>query len=168
MQNWAFLTYLHGKPRNTYIYPMQECENVSNTSRHQEVVASLLNLPCYCHLLCFENFKGSFWKIMIYAAVTLFFWRSEVFCLNAESNIIKLSEMGHLGTQLRYSFPEIPPPFPITTPTQLKFGQRISKFWNVSWQETDLKCSLTVTICSGIHCAEKFDKTGMNFWENTL
>ncbi len=41
------MTYLHGKPKNTYIYPTHEHQNVSNTSRHQEVVVSLLNLPCY-------------------------------------------------------------------------------------------------------------------------
>ncbi len=34
-------------PRNTYIYPMKECQNVSNASRHQEVVILLLNLHCY-------------------------------------------------------------------------------------------------------------------------
>ncbi len=45
----TILTYLHDKPRNTYIYPMQECQNVSNTSTHQEVVVLLLNLPCYSH-----------------------------------------------------------------------------------------------------------------------
>ncbi len=49
LQNWAFLTYLHGKPGNTCIYPMQERQNVSNTSRHQDVVVLLLNLPCYSY-----------------------------------------------------------------------------------------------------------------------
>ncbi len=76
LQNWAILTYLRSKPRNTYIYLMQEHQNVSNTSGHQEVVLSLLNLPCYSHFSCFENSEHSFWKIMIFAAVTLFFWRS--------------------------------------------------------------------------------------------
>ncbi len=54
LQNWVLLTYLHGKPRNTYIYLMQESQNVSNTSRHQEVVVSLLNLPCYSHFSCLD------------------------------------------------------------------------------------------------------------------
>ncbi len=36
LQNREFFTYLHGKPRNTYIYPMKECQNVSNTSRHRK------------------------------------------------------------------------------------------------------------------------------------
>ncbi len=76
LQNWIFLTYLRGEPRNTYISPMQESQNVSNTSRHQEVVVWLLNLPCYSHFSCLENFKHLFWKIMIFAVVTLFFWRS--------------------------------------------------------------------------------------------
>ncbi len=55
---------------NTYIYPIQERQNASNTSRHQEVVVSLLNLPCYSHFSCLENFKRSFWKIMIFVVVT--------------------------------------------------------------------------------------------------
>ncbi len=76
LQNWAFLTYLHGNPGNTYIYSMQECQNVRNTSRHQEVVVSLLNLPATA-IFCLENFKCSFWKIMIFTVVTLFFWRSD-------------------------------------------------------------------------------------------
>ncbi len=62
-----FLTYLHGKARNTYICPMQECQNVSNTSRHQEVVVSLLNLLCYSYFSCLGNLKLSFRKIMIFA-----------------------------------------------------------------------------------------------------
>ncbi len=76
LQKWAFFTYLHGKPRNTYIYPKHERHNISNTSTHQEVVASLLNLHCYSHFSCLENFKCSFWKIMIFAVVMLFFWKS--------------------------------------------------------------------------------------------
>ncbi len=52
LQNWAFLTYLHGKPKRTYIYSMQERQNVNNTSRHQEVAVSLLNLPYYSHFSC--------------------------------------------------------------------------------------------------------------------
>ncbi len=63
LQNWAFLTYLHGKPRNTYIYPMQERQNVSNTSRHQEVVVSLLNLHCYSCFSCLGQFERSYWII---------------------------------------------------------------------------------------------------------
>ncbi len=78
LQNWTFVTYLHGEPRNIDIYSMQECQNVSNTSRHQKVVVSLLNLPCYSHFSCLENFKYSFWKIMIFAVVTLFFWKSDM------------------------------------------------------------------------------------------
>ncbi len=78
LQNWAFLTYLHGKPRNNYIYATQECQNVSNTFRHQEVIVSLLNLPCYSYFSCLENFKHSFWRIIIFAVVTLFFWRSDM------------------------------------------------------------------------------------------
>ncbi len=46
LQNWAFLTYLHDKPRNTY-------------SRYQEVVVSLLNLHCYSYFSGLENFKRS-------------------------------------------------------------------------------------------------------------
>ncbi len=78
LQNWAFLTYLYSKLKNTYIYPIQERQNVSNTSRHQEVVVSLLNLPCYSHFSSLQNFKCSSWKIMIFAVVTLFFWRSDM------------------------------------------------------------------------------------------
>ncbi len=44
---------------------MQERQNVSNTSGHQEVVVSLLNLSCYSNFSCLENFKRSFWNIMI-------------------------------------------------------------------------------------------------------
>ncbi len=77
LQNWAFWTYLCGKPRNTYIYPMQEYQNVNNTSRHQNVVVSLSSLLCYRHFSCLENFKRSFWKIMIFAVVT-FFWRNDI------------------------------------------------------------------------------------------
>ncbi len=79
LQNWAFLTYLHGKPKNAHIYPMQKRQNISNTSRHQEVVGSLLNLPCYSHFSCRENFKRSFWKSMIFAVVTWFFWSTDVY-----------------------------------------------------------------------------------------
>ncbi len=39
---------------------------------------SLLNLPCYSHFSCLENFKCSFWKIMTFAVVILFFWRSNM------------------------------------------------------------------------------------------
>ncbi len=77
LQNWAFFTYLYGKPRKFYTYPMEEHQNVSNTSRHQEVVV-LFNLPYNCHFSCLENFKCSFWKINIFAVVTLFFWRSDI------------------------------------------------------------------------------------------
>ncbi len=77
-QNWAHLTYLHSKPRNTYIYPMQERQDVRNTSWHEVVVMWLLNLPC-CSLFSYlENFKRLFWKIIIFAVVTLFFWRSNI------------------------------------------------------------------------------------------
>ncbi len=61
----SILTYLHGKPRNFYIYSIKERQNVSNTSTHQEVVVTLFTLSCYSHFSCLENFKGSFWKIMI-------------------------------------------------------------------------------------------------------
>ncbi len=57
---------------------MQERQNVNNISRHQEVVLSFLNLPCYSHFSCLENFKRLFWKIMTFAVVTLFFWRSDI------------------------------------------------------------------------------------------
>ncbi len=66
------------KPRNTYIYPIQERQNVSNTSKHQVVIVSSLNLPCYSHFSCLEYFKRSFQKIMIFALVTLFIWGSEL------------------------------------------------------------------------------------------
>ncbi len=92
LQNWAFLTYLHGKPRNTYIYPMQERQNVSNISRHQEVVVLLLNFPRCSYFLCFENFKNAFWKIMIFAVVTLFFWRSDMFYVATSISAVS----GHL------------------------------------------------------------------------
>ncbi len=49
-----------------------------NISRHQEAVVSLLHLPRYSHFSCLENFKYSFWKIMIFAIVTLFFWKSDM------------------------------------------------------------------------------------------
>ncbi len=39
---------------------------------------SLLNSPCYSHFSYLENFIRSFWKIMIFAVVTLFFWRSDM------------------------------------------------------------------------------------------
>ncbi len=39
------------------IYPMQECQNISNTSRHQKIVVSLLTLPCYSHFSCPETLK---------------------------------------------------------------------------------------------------------------
>ncbi len=65
LKNLAFLTYLLGKPRNTYIHTMHEFQNFSNASRHKEVVVSLLNLPCYIHFSCLQNFKHLFWKIMI-------------------------------------------------------------------------------------------------------
>ncbi len=60
---------------------MQERQNVSNTSRHQEVVVSLLNLPC-SHFSYRENLKPSFWKIMIFSVVTLFSWRSDIIMHN--------------------------------------------------------------------------------------
>ncbi len=58
LQNWAFLTYLHGKPRNTYIYLMQERQNVSNISRHQEIVVLSLNLPYYSNFSCHETLNA--------------------------------------------------------------------------------------------------------------
>ncbi len=78
LQNWAFLTYLHGMPRNANIYQMQERLNVKNTSMHQEIVVLLLNLLCCSHFSSLQNFKSSFWKIMIFAIVMLFFWRSDI------------------------------------------------------------------------------------------
>ncbi len=78
LQNWAFFTSLHGEPRNTFIYSMQKCQNVGNTSIHQKVVVSLLKLSCYSHFSCLKNFKRSFWKIRTIAVVTLFFWKSDV------------------------------------------------------------------------------------------
>ncbi len=57
---------------------MQEHENVSNTSRHQDLVVLALNLPCYSHFPYVENFKHLFWKIMTFAVVTLFFWRGDI------------------------------------------------------------------------------------------
>ncbi len=97
LQNWAFSIYLLRKPRNTDIYPMQEHQNVSNPSRHQKVVVSLLNLPGYSHFSCLENFKHSFWKIMIFAVVTLFFWGSDMPCNNlltcfVSSSLVSISE----------------------------------------------------------------------------
>ncbi len=77
LQNWSFLTYLHGKPRNACIYLMQERQNVSNTSRHQEVVVSLLNLLCHSHFACLENFKHS-WKINIFAVATYVYLPQEL------------------------------------------------------------------------------------------
>ncbi len=63
---------------SVHLATLQKCQNVSNVSRHQDVVRSLLNLPCYSHFSCLEKFICSFWKIMIFAVVTLFFWRSNV------------------------------------------------------------------------------------------
>ncbi len=43
---------------------------------------SLLNLPCYNHFSCLENFRRLFWKVMIFAVMTLFFWRSDIMFLS--------------------------------------------------------------------------------------
>ncbi len=96
LQNWAILTYLHGKNKNTYICLIWEHQNVSNTSRHQEIAMLLLNLPCYSHFSYLENFERSFWKIIIFAVVMLFFWRSDIVKIvgiilcKFVSNIVKL------------------------------------------------------------------------------
>ncbi len=71
--------------RNFYINLMEERQNVSNTSRHQKGVMSLLNLPCCSHFSCLENFKSSFWKIMIFAVVMLFFWRKDMWKIKSNS-----------------------------------------------------------------------------------
>ncbi len=104
LQNWLFLTYLHGKPRNTYIYPTQECQNVSNTSRRQEVVVSLLNLPYYGHFSCLKNCKCSFWKIMIFAVVTLFFWRSDVGNVHSGTCIREFDQKSFKAVQKKRKF----------------------------------------------------------------
>ncbi len=45
--------------------PEEERQNVNNTFTHQEIVVSLLNLSRYINFSCLENFKRSFWKVMI-------------------------------------------------------------------------------------------------------
>ncbi len=63
LQNWAFFTYLDGKPRNTYMYLMQERQNIGNTSRHQEVVMSSLNLSCYIHFSFLKTLNVRYKKL---------------------------------------------------------------------------------------------------------